>query len=57
VSPPVSVAYGPRIMLMPLLSLNFPDENHWVLRPENSLAWHKEVLGWINRWSGVKGTV
>ncbi|CAD6503974.1 BgTH12-05715 [Blumeria graminis f. sp. triticale] len=33
--------------------LSFPDENHWVLKPENSLVWHKEVLGWINKYSGV----
>ncbi|KAJ9157411.1 Prolyl oligopeptidase [Pleurostoma richardsiae] len=31
----------------------FPDENHWVLKPENSLVWHKEVLGWINKYSGI----
>lgn len=42
---------------VPSRFLNFPNENHWVLGPENSLAWHKEVLRWINRWSGVKGTV
>jgi hypothetical protein len=24
-----------------------------VLKPENSLVWHKEVLGWINKYSGV----
>ncbi|KAF4637987.1 hypothetical protein G7Y89_g80 [Cudoniella acicularis] len=33
--------------------LTFPDENHWVLKPENSLVWHREVLGWINRYSGI----
>ncbi|POS86812.1 dipeptidyl-peptidase-like protein V precursor, partial [Erysiphe pulchra] len=33
--------------------LSFPDENHWVLNPENSLVWHREVLGWINQYSGV----
>ncbi|TVY89307.1 Dipeptidyl-peptidase [Lachnellula willkommii] len=33
--------------------LTFPDENHWVLKPENSLVWHREVLGWINKYSGV----
>ncbi|KAH8884576.1 prolyl oligopeptidase [Thozetella sp. PMI_491] len=32
----------------------FPDENHWVLKPENSLVWHREVLGWINKWSGME---
>ncbi|KAK7748479.1 hypothetical protein SLS62_008519 [Diatrype stigma] len=31
----------------------FPDENHWVLKPENSLVWHKEVLGWINKYTGL----
>ncbi|KAF4122441.1 WD40-like Beta Propeller Repeat [Geosmithia morbida] len=38
---------------VPSKLLVFPDENHWVLKPENSLVWHKEVLGWINHYSGV----
>ena len=29
--------------------LVFPDENHWVLKPENSLRWHREVLGWLDQ--------
>jgi len=33
--------------------LNFPDENHWVLKHENSLRWHQNVLGWINKYAGV----
>lgn len=33
--------------------LTFPDENHWVLKPENSLVWHKVVLNWINKYSGL----
>ncbi len=28
----------------------FPDENHWVLKPANSLQWHREVFGWMDRW-------
>lgn len=24
-----------------------------MLKPENSLVWHKEVLGWINKYSGI----
>ncbi|KAF3017519.1 hypothetical protein E8E14_012374 [Neopestalotiopsis sp. 37M] len=36
--------------------LIFPDENHWVLKPENSLVWHKEVLGWINKYVGLDTT-
>lgn len=35
--------------------LNFPDENHWVLKPENSLLWHKVVLDWINEAVGLPG--
>ncbi|KAF9178287.1 putative dipeptidyl-peptidase 5 [Haplosporangium sp. Z 767] len=29
----------------------FPDENHWVLKAANSLRWHSEVLGWIQKWT------
>ncbi|KAJ5084105.1 hypothetical protein NUU61_008684 [Penicillium alfredii] len=39
---------------VPSRLLNFPDENHWVLNPENSLVWHQQVLGWLNRYSGVE---
>jgi dipeptidyl aminopeptidase/acylaminoacyl peptidase len=28
--------------------LVFPDENHWVLKPANSIMWHKTVLGWLD---------
>lgn len=28
----------------------FPDENHWVLKPQNSLAWNREVHGWLKRY-------
>ena len=34
--------------------LTFPDENHFVLKPENSLVWHRTVLGWIRRWVGME---
>jgi len=26
----------------------FPDENHWVLKPQNSLQWHNEVFHWLD---------
>jgi len=32
--------------------LTFPDENHWVLKPQNSLQWHATVEGWLKRWIG-----
>ena len=31
----------------------FPDENHWVLKPKNSIQWYDEVFGWMNRWMGA----
>jgi dipeptidyl aminopeptidase/acylaminoacyl peptidase len=29
----------------------FPDENHWVLKPNNSVRWYQEVLAWLDQWS------
>ncbi len=26
----------------------YPDENHWILKPQNSVQWHTEVLGWLD---------
>ena len=37
---------------IPSQLLYFPDENHWVLRPKNSLQWHATVLEWLARWMG-----
>ena len=30
--------------------LFFPDENHWVLKPRNSLVWNREVHAWLKRY-------
>jgi dipeptidyl aminopeptidase/acylaminoacyl peptidase len=37
---------------IPSRLLVFPDENHWVLKPKNSVQWYDEVLGWMGRWMG-----
>jgi len=29
--------------------LTYPDENHWVLKPQNSLQWHEVVNAWLHR--------
>jgi dipeptidyl aminopeptidase/acylaminoacyl peptidase len=31
----------------------FPDEGHWILKPQNSAYWYGEVLGWLSRWMGA----
>jgi len=36
---------------VPSRFLEFPDENHWVLKPQNTKLWHTEVLGWIDRYT------
>ena len=35
---------------IPSKLLIFPDENHWVLKPANSLQWHDTVIGWLGEW-------
>jgi dipeptidyl aminopeptidase/acylaminoacyl peptidase len=35
---------------IPSRLLIFPDENHWVLKPNNSIQWYDEVFGWLGRW-------
>ena len=30
--------------------LIFPDENHWVLQPQNGILWQRTFFGWLNRW-------
>jgi dipeptidyl aminopeptidase/acylaminoacyl peptidase len=35
---------------IPSKLLFFPDENHWVLKPQNSLQWHETVIGWLDEW-------
>jgi dipeptidyl aminopeptidase/acylaminoacyl peptidase len=30
--------------------LIFPDENHFVLKPGDSIQWHETVIGWLDRW-------
>ncbi|KPK44524.1 MAG: peptidase S9 [Phycisphaerae bacterium SG8_4] len=35
---------------IPSKLLYFPDENHWVLKPANSILWHETVIGWLDQW-------
>ncbi|GAB3793461.1 prolyl oligopeptidase family serine peptidase [Dyella agri] len=31
--------------------LTFPNENHWVLKPHNSVLWHDTVNAWLKQWT------
>lgn len=35
---------------VPSRFLYFPDENHWILKPANSIHWHHEVIGWLDKY-------
>jgi dipeptidyl aminopeptidase/acylaminoacyl peptidase len=35
---------------IPSKFLYFPDENHWVLKPQNSVQWHNEVNRWLHHY-------
>jgi dipeptidyl aminopeptidase/acylaminoacyl peptidase len=36
---------------IPSQLLHFPDENHWVLKPQNSVQWHETVNAWLKKWT------
>jgi len=36
---------------VPSKMLYFPDEGHWVLKPQNSQLWYKTVNEWVDRWT------
>jgi dipeptidyl aminopeptidase/acylaminoacyl peptidase len=40
-----------QIQKVPSKLLLFPDEGHWVLKPQNSLLWYKTFIGWIDSWT------
>ncbi len=39
---------------VPSKLLYFPDENHWVRKPQNSRLWHRTVIDWIDRWTKTR---
>ena len=39
---------------IPSKFVHFPDENHWVLKPQNSIFWHQTVIAWLDQW--LKGS-
>ncbi len=35
---------------IPAEMLIFPDENHWILKPQNSVMWQRVFFRWLDRW-------
>jgi dipeptidyl aminopeptidase/acylaminoacyl peptidase len=38
------------IKKVPAKMLWFPDENHWVLQPQNGILWQREFFSWLDKW-------
>lgn len=39
---------------VPSRLVTFPEEGHWVMRPQNGVLWHREFFGWLDRWCAAK---
>ena len=39
-----------RMRGIPAELLIFPDENHWVLKPQNGVLWQRTFFNWLDRW-------
>jgi len=39
---------------VPSKLLYFPDEGHWVLKPQNGRYWYQTVNGWVDQWTKAK---
>ena len=35
---------------VPAQLLLFPDENHWVLKPQNGILWQRTFFAWLDKW-------
>ena len=35
---------------VPAQLLIFPDENHWVLKPQNGILWQRTFFAWLDKW-------
>jgi len=53
------VPYGQGLQLFTALQMQqvpsklllFPDEGHWILKPQNTLLWYKSFLEWVTEWT------
>lgn len=46
-----------RAMNLPARLVVFPNENHWILTPQNSIYWNWEFQNWLARWIGGSPTL
>ena len=46
----VAAFQAARLRGVPAELLLFPDENHWVLKPQNGILWQRTFFGWLDKW-------
>ena len=46
----VSAFQAARLRGVPAELLLFPDENHWVLKPQNGVLWQRTYFNWLDKW-------
>ncbi len=39
-----------QMMGVPSKLIIFPEENHWILQPQNALFWHRNFFDWLDKW-------
>jgi len=39
-----------RLRNIPAKLVVFPDENHWILKPQNGILWQREFFGWLDKY-------
>jgi dipeptidyl aminopeptidase/acylaminoacyl peptidase len=51
---PILICHGEKdyrvVVTIPSQFLYFPDENHWVLKPQNGILWQRTFFNWLDRW-------
>lgn len=45
-----------QVQKIPSKLVLFPDEGHWILKPQNTLLWYNTFLEWVNEWTAEPGT-
>jgi dipeptidyl aminopeptidase/acylaminoacyl peptidase len=44
-----------QLLNIPSELIYFPDENHWVLKPQNGILWQRTFFNWLDKWLKPKG--
>jgi dipeptidyl aminopeptidase/acylaminoacyl peptidase len=50
VSEGIQAFHAAQLRGIPSRFLYYPDEGHWVLKPQNGLMWHREYFNWLDKW-------